>query len=108
MPAPASGPEFSIIFTGNHRKLNSEIVISDHSVFLQPRLYSYLQKLWWAAAEKRQWVHRDSLDAGPHQAKYISKLRRILKNNITGIEIISNGRGSYRLMFPGRSCQADS
>jgi helicase len=86
-----------IIFTGNHDKFKNEVIIDGHSIFLQPRLYGYLQKIWWAYNSKSPWVNKDALDSGLNQAKYISKLRGILLENDTDLEIVSNGRGSYGL-----------
>lgn len=92
---PRNNTEPQILFTGNNLKQKCEVKIGEHSIYLPPRLYSYFQKLWWAYKSQNPLVHRDSLDAGPNQAKYISKLRKLLQR--TGIDIISNGRGSYHI-----------
>ncbi len=84
-------------FTGNTSKLKNEVIIDGHSVYLEERLFNYLQKLWWGFIDNKPWVHKDIFDAGPNQAKYISRLRRILRENNISIEILSDGRGSYAL-----------
>ena len=94
-PRNSTKPE--IVFTGCNRKQKCEVKIGEHSIYLQPRLYFYFQKLWWAYKGQNPLVHRDCLDAGSNQAKYISKLRKLLDS--TGIDIISNGRGSYQIMI---------
>jgi len=90
------------VFTGKHRKLKKELKIMGKSVFLQPRLYSYFQKLWWGLQSENTWVHKESLEPGINQPKYISKLRRIFKENEIDIKIISDGSGCYRLLLPER------
>jgi replicative superfamily II helicase len=94
---PRNNTEPQILFTGCNQKQKCEVKIGEQSIFLPPRLYSYFQKLWWAYKSQNPLVHKDSLDAGPNQAKYISKLRKLLRG--TGIDIISNGRGSYQIII---------
>ena len=89
-----------VLFTGKTRKLLKEINIYGKSIFLQPKLYSYLQKLWWGNLSGNPWIYKESLEPGFNQAKYLSKLRRILKEGGAKIEIISDGRGYYRLLLP--------
>jgi hypothetical protein len=40
-------------------------------------------------------VPKEALDIGSYQAKYISKLKKQLKDAGAAVEIISNGRGGY-------------
>lgn len=94
--APKSGKP-AISFTGRSRKQRCEIEITGKSIFLQAKLYVYFQKLWRAYNSDNSWVHKDSLERGINQPKYISKLRTILKNEGTVIDIESDGRSSYRL-----------
>jgi helicase len=89
-----------VVFTGDRRRLLNEAVISGISVFLQPKLYFYLQKLWWTSLTDNPWIHKDTLEPGLNQPKYISKLRRALKKAAVDARIISDGRGSYRLVLP--------
>ena len=96
-----------IVFTGQSRKRLMEIIILGITVFLQPKLYGYLQKLWWGYNSGKDWVRKDSLDPGFNQAKYISKLRRILRLHDVAVEIESDGAGSYRLILPEREDSAD-
>lgn len=94
-------PEKSeIVFSGKSKKLLREAIIEGKSIFLQPKLHSYLQKLWWGNLSGNPWIHKESLEAGINQPKYISKLRRILKEGGAKVAIISNGRGYYRLLLP--------
>ena len=88
-----------VLFTGKTRKLLREINICGKSIFLQAKLYSYMQKLWWGNLSENPWIHKESLEPGINQAKYISKLRRVLKEGGIKIEIVSNGRGFYRLLL---------
>ncbi len=88
-----------VLFTGKNRKLLREINICGKSIFLQAKLYSYMQKLWWGNLSENPWIHKESLEPGINQAKYVSKLRRILKESGIKIEIVSNGRGYYRLVL---------
>ncbi|UCE65295.1 MAG: DEAD/DEAH box helicase [Candidatus Zixiibacteriota bacterium] len=94
------------IFTGKSRRLRKEIKIAGKSLFLQPRLYSYFQKLWWGIKSENPWVHKDSLEPGLNQAKYISKLRRVFRDNKLEIKIISDGGGHYRLFLS--ECENDA
>jgi len=89
-----------IVFSGRQDKQKNEVTIDGQSLFLQPRLYSYIQRLYNAYLDKTLWVHKDHLDIGVNQARYISKLRRILSDSGIELEIESNGRGSYALKFP--------
>ncbi|HBY99751.1 MAG TPA: hypothetical protein DEO84_00385, partial [candidate division Zixibacteria bacterium] len=86
-----------IKFTGNIDKLRNEVIIDGRSIYLQGRLYAYLQKLWWEYIGNGGFVHKDALDAGPNQAKYISRLRRILREQEIPVEIISDGHSGYAL-----------
>jgi helicase len=88
-----------LIFTGRQERFQSEVVIDSRSIFLQPRLYGYLHKFWLAYLDKTNWVHKDSLDSGLNQTKYISKLRGILREHEIKLDIVSNGRCSYALKF---------
>ncbi|UCC79094.1 MAG: hypothetical protein JSW64_12585, partial [Candidatus Zixiibacteriota bacterium] len=89
-----------VIFTGNNRRLKKELKIAGKSIYLQPRLYSYFQKLWWGIKSENPWIHKESLEPGLNQAKYISKLRRVFRDNKLDIKIISDGAGRYRLLLP--------
>ena len=96
----SAGEDNRVVFTGNSRKLLKEAVIFGKSIFLQPKLYSYLQKLRWASLSDNPWVAKETFESGFNQSKYISKLRRILRQARIDAEIISDGRGSYRLVLP--------
>jgi helicase len=102
-----SQEKLEILFTGKTRKLLREINICGRSIFLQPKLYSYMQKLWWANLSENPWVYKESLEPGLNQPKYISKLRRILKQGGAKEQIVSNGRGYYRLLLPESMDGAD-
>ncbi len=80
--------------------MRKELKIAGRSLYLQPRLYSYFQKLWWGLKSEKPWIHKESLEPGLNQAKYISKLRRIFRDNELDIKIISDGEGKYRLLLP--------
>jgi helicase len=86
-----------IVFTGNNDKLKNEVVIAGKSVWLQPRQYAYLQKLWAAHNSGSPWVPKEALDISPYQAKYISKLNKHLKDAGVELRIASNGRGGYAI-----------
>jgi len=98
-PAPSSGSDDNnrIVFTGNKKRRLSEVVISGRQIFLQAKQYSYLQKLWLAHIDGNRWVHRDALEPGLNQPKYISKLRTALKD--CGMTLEHDGQGCYRLLF---------
>jgi helicase len=87
-------------FTGKNRRLRRELKIRGISFFLQPKLYSYFRKLWWGAKSGNPWIHKDTLEPGINQPKYISKLRRELRDNKIDVKIISDGAGNYRLLLP--------
>lgn len=99
-PDSMNKPEATSPFTGRNRRLRRELKICGKSVFLQARLYSYFRKLWWGNRSGNPWVHKDGLEPGINQPKYISKLRRELKNHEIDVKIISDGAGSYRLLLP--------
>ncbi|OGC96491.1 MAG: hypothetical protein A2W25_14995 [candidate division Zixibacteria bacterium RBG_16_53_22] len=88
-----------IVFTGNNDKLKSEVVIDNKSVWLQPRQYAYVQKLWAAHNSGSPWVPKEALDISPYQSKYISKLNKQLKDAGVSLRIASNGRGGYAIEF---------
>jgi helicase len=90
------------VFTGNRNGMKNEIRIAGKSLFLQPRLYTYFQKLWWAVKSDNPWIHKESLEPGLNQAKYISKLRRVIRDSNLNIRIVSDGSGRYRLLLPER------
>jgi len=92
----------SVIFTGRKVKALKEGIIFDKSILLQPRLYTYFQKLWRGYLSENPWVLKEQLGPGENQAKYISKIRRILKNAEIDMKIVSDSDGSYRLMLPER------
>ena len=91
-----------IRFTGEVRNRLKEVVIDGKSIFMQPKLHSYLRKLWWGVKSQDPWIHKDSLEPGFNQARYISKLRKTLRNSSVELVIISDGAGSYRLILPER------
>jgi hypothetical protein len=107
-PASGNNPNPRIVFTGNSDKLKNEIMIDGHKIYLQGRLYSYLQKLWWEHIGHGGWVHKDTLDTGLNQAKYISRLRRILREHDIDIEIVSNCHGGYALEMGEKPIAANS
>ena len=98
-PSSEADSVSQVIFTGNNDRNKFEVKICQRTVFLQQRLNEYLQKLWRAHFAKSPWVHKDLLDKGQNQARYISKLRRIFRDAKLPVEIICNGRGSYALKF---------
>ncbi len=89
-----------LVFTGKNRGLQREVAFHGRSTFLQPKLYAYLQKLWWASRTENPWVFKESLEPGINQAKYISKLRKAFAESDINLAIESDGRGFYRLMLP--------
>jgi helicase len=91
-----------IVFTQDKGRLKRELKIDGRSILLQPRLYSYFQKLMWGVKSDNPWVSRENLEPGINQPKYISKLRRVLKEYNINIKIISDGAGRYRLLLPER------
>jgi hypothetical protein len=100
MPGISDRSDHESPFTGKHRRLRRELKIHGISVFLQPKLYSYFRKLWWGAKSGNPWIHKDSLEPGINQSKYISKLRRELRSNKIDVRIISDGAGNYRMLLP--------
>jgi hypothetical protein len=84
-----------IVFTGRNNKLKCEVVMDGVSVWLQPRLFAYMQKLWAARLSGSPWVPKEGLDTSPYQSKYISKLKKQLRDSGVSVEIASNGRGGY-------------
>jgi len=104
-PIPAesgkTGVRTQVAFTGKYDKRRAEVVIASKSVFLQERLRAYFQKLWQGYSCGKPWVQKELLDRGENQAKYISKLRKLLRDADTPVEIISDSRGGYALSFTG-------
>ena len=96
-----------ILFMGETKRRLKEVIIAGRSIFLQPKLYSYLLKLWWGYKSGKQWVNKDSLEPGFNQARYIFKLRRSLREYEGALEIVSDGAGSYRLILPESEDLAD-
>jgi helicase len=86
-----------LAFTGRNDKLRSEVVIDGKRIWLQPRLYAYLQKLWVAYRSDSPWVPKEALDISPYQSKYVSKLKKQIRETGAQINIESNGRGAYAL-----------
>jgi len=89
-----------ICFTGAVRNRIKEVIIDGKSVFLQEKMYSYLRKLWHGLNSEDPWVHKENLETGFNQAKYISKLRKQLAKAGIEVDIESNGNGFYRLLLP--------
>ena len=71
-----------------------------HNVYNMSILYRYFQKLRWAAISGIGWIYKEKLGPGDNQAKYISKIRKILKVNDIDMKIVSDGVGSYRILLP--------
>jgi len=74
-----------------------EVIINDTTIYLQPRLYTYLHKLY-NADHPDGWLNKSFLDSGNNQVKYIYKLRQALKQ-IDGARLESDGAGRYRLLL---------
>lgn len=89
-----------IRFTGVCERGSKEIVIFDKRLLLQPKLYGYLRRLWWAFVSGKPWVNKAALEPGDNQAKYISKIRKILRDSKIAVRIVSDHIGSYRLILP--------
>ncbi len=89
----------SLVFTGSTKKMLSEVLINGKSIYLQPKLYQFLQRLWSGFIDKKPWVDKEILEPGFNQTKYISKLRCQIDEIDSGLTILSNGRGAYRLSF---------
>jgi hypothetical protein len=111
-PTPAepgkAGVSVLVAFTGEYCKRRAEVVIASKSIFLQERLRAYFQKLWQSYSCGKLWVQKELLDRGENQAKYISKLRRLLRDADAPVEIVSDSRGSYALRFPGEQEDRDA
>lgn len=93
----------NLTFMNDRGRLRRELKIDGKSIMLQPKLYSYFQKLIWGVKSGNPWVSKENLERGINQPKYLSKLRRILKENNVDVKIISDGAGHYRLLLPERS-----
>ena len=100
-------PGDQIVFTGMTKKKLKQAVVCGVSIYLQPKLYSYLQKLWWGYKSGKPWVDKNSFEPGFNQAKYIFKLRMILRRLDVDLGIYSDGAGSYRLVLPESEDGAD-
>lgn len=76
-----------------------EVEIGGMKVLLQPKLYSYLFKLY-NADKLEGWLDKSFLDHGSNQVKYIYKLKKALES-VPGVAVESDGSGRYRLVLPG-------
>ena len=87
-------------------RLKRELRIEGKSIMLKPKLYSYFQKLIWGVKSGNPWVSKENLEPGVNQPKYITKLRKVLKEKNIDAKIISDGAGRYRLLLPEGSSAA--
>jgi hypothetical protein len=73
------------------------VIIGETAIYLQPRLYAYLHKLY-NADHPEGWLDKSFLDSGNNQVKYIYKLRQALKP-VDGASLECDGAGRYRLIL---------
>ncbi len=78
--------------------VNYVVELDERPVILQPRLFKYFQQLYY---NDNNWLHKNSLDSGLNQVKYIYKLRKAIEH-LGNISIESDNAGNYRLVI-GRS-----
>jgi helicase len=95
--------EMSLVIDGSPVKDKFLILVNGRKTILPAKSFKYLVKLVWAAFKTEDgWIHKNDLEPGDNQTRYVYRLRKQIKPSLDpGQFMIENNRlGSYRLSVP--------
>jgi hypothetical protein len=107
----AKADEMTLVIDGTPVKDKFMVLLNGKKTILPAKSFKYLVKLAWAALKKEDgWIHKEDLEPGDNQTKYMYRLRKQLQPALgAGQSIIENNRlGSYRLSIPKQNITLDS
>jgi len=96
----AKADETTLVIDGTPVKDKFLVLLNGKRVILPAKSFKYLVKLAWAAFKKEDgWIHKEDLEPGDNQTRYVYRLRKQLRSALgSGQSIMENNRlGSYRL-----------
>ena len=108
-PEQATG-KLSICIEGRPIKNRYSVIINNQSLTLPAKSFKLLTKLAVALVNNPDgWVHKDHLESGFNQSRYISRLKKELLPYLPeGYNLIENNRlGSYRLNLTKENLKAE-
>jgi hypothetical protein len=95
--------EMSLVIDGSPVKDRFLILVNGRKTILPAKSFKYLVKLTWATFRNEDgWIHKDDLEPGDNQTRYVYRLRKQIKPSLDPSQfMIENNRlGSYRLSVP--------
>jgi helicase len=107
----AKTDEISLVIDGSPVKDKFLVLVNGRKVILPAKSFKYLVKLTWAAFKNEDgWIHKNDLEPGDNQTRYVYRLRKQIKPSLEpGQSVIENNRlGSYRLSIPKQRITVDS
>ena len=79
------------------------VLVNGRKTVLPAKSFKYLVKLTWAAFKNEDgWIHKNDLEPGDNQTRYLYRLRKQLRPALGPERSImeNNQLGSYRLSIP--------
>jgi helicase len=107
----AKAAEITLVIDGTPVKDKLRVVVNGRRVILPAKSFKYLLKLTWGVFENEEgWIHKEDLEPGDNQTRYLYRLRKQLRPAlVAGQSIIENNRlGSYRLTIPRHQITVNS
>ena len=107
----AKADEISLVIDGTPVKDKFLILMNGKKTILPAKSFKYLVKLTWAAFKNENgWIHKEDLEPGDNQTRYLYRLRKQLQPALgPGQSIMENNRlGSYRLSIPKHKITVNS
>jgi helicase len=99
----AKTDEVSLVIDGSPLRDKFLVLVNGKKTVLPAKSFKYLVKLTWAAFKNEDgWIHKNDLEPGDNQTRYLYRLRKELQPALgPGQYIMENNRlGSYRLTIP--------
>lgn len=92
----------SLVIDGTREKEKELVVINELPVFLTGKSFKYITKLAYARTSPKHkggWIHKEDLEPGFDQARYLYRIRNEINEKMGGdCEVVENNkRGYYRL-----------
>jgi helicase len=107
----AKADEMTLVIDGTPVKDKFMVLLNGKKIILPAKSFKYLVKLAWAAFKNEDgWIHKNDLEPGDNQTRYLYRLRKQLQPALgAGQSIIENNRlGSYRLSIPKQNMTLNS
>ena|GEM_PF-3457104 len=95
--------EISLMIDGTPVKDKFLVLVNGRKINLPAKSFKYLVKLTWAAFKNEGgWIHKNDLEPGENQTRYLHRLKKQIKPNLDpGQSFVENNRlGCYRLNVP--------